>query len=63
MSNTRHHRGAKRRHMGTDFGAKYKCNKGYCAGVGPDPKALAHTEMRQDDKSEAVKGTDDWEDI
>lgn len=35
---------------GYDFGAKYKCDKGYCAGTGKAPKKLASKERR----SEAV---------
>lgn len=50
MARTRHHRDQKNLHMGEDWGAKYKCDKGYCGGTGKHPKDLAHTEMRMDKK-------------
>ena len=35
---------------GYDFGAKYKCDKGYGAGTGKTPKDLADSERRNQSK-------------
>ena len=50
MSRTRHHKEQKRNNWGKDFGAKYKCDKGYAAGTGPVPKDLADKERRNEGK-------------
>lgn len=41
---------------GYDFGAKYKCDKGYCAGVGKKPKDLADVERRFENKKAVKEG-------
>lgn len=50
MSRTKHHRTQKHCHDGEDWGAKYKCDKGYCGGTGKIPKQLANAERRNEDK-------------
>lgn len=35
---------------GYDFGARYNCDKGYCAGIGKTPKNLADSERRNEAK-------------
>ena len=50
MSRTRHHRRQRKQKCGLDFGAKYKCDKGYCAGSGSIPKDLADSERRNESK-------------
>jgi len=44
MSRTRNHNN--RQAVGKDFGARYKVNKGYCAGTGEDAKKPARLERR-----------------
>jgi len=51
MSRTRHHRGSRNRRLGEDFGAKYKCDKHYGAGIGKDAKHEADSERRNDSKN------------
>ncbi|MCP5007442.1 MAG: hypothetical protein GY941_26420 [Planctomycetes bacterium] len=50
MSRTKHHRNQKRRRCGLDFGARYKSNKGYGGGYGPQAKNAADIDRRQEDK-------------
>lgn len=50
MSRTKHHKGQKNRRCGLDYGSKYKHNKGYCGGYGPDAKNAADSERRQQGK-------------
>jgi hypothetical protein len=50
--------------VGRDFGAKYKCDKGYGAGTGPHAKNLADSERRADSRRlirEELKDIDDAE--
>lgn len=47
MSRSRHN---KHQHNGEDWGAKYKCNKGYGGGVGEFPKQSARKERRENSK-------------
>lgn len=50
MSRTYHHRNQKVIKGGVDFGARYNCDRGYCAGTGPYPKHLARRERRNESK-------------
>jgi len=50
MSRTIHHRSQKHAKRGLDYGAKYKCDKGYCVGSGSYPKKLAAKERRIESK-------------
>ena len=50
MSRTTHHRNQRIVRPGHDFGARYKCDRGYGAGVGPHPKNLARSERRSESK-------------
>ena len=50
MSRTRHHRNQDSNKCGLDFGAKYKCNKGYSGGCGTPAKNAANSDRRIDSK-------------
>lgn len=41
--------------LGYDFGSKYDCDKGYCAGIGSVPKKLANKERRKVAKKDIEK--------
>lgn len=51
MARTRHHGNQRSNKTGVDFGARYKCDKGYSAGTGSIPKDFADTERRQESKA------------
>jgi len=51
MARTRHHRNQRENKCGVDFGARYKCNKGYSAGTGSIPKDFADAERRKESKA------------
>lgn len=50
MSRTKHHRNQRNNKDGWDFGARYKCNKTYGGGTGPQAKNNADRERRMDSK-------------
>ena len=62
MSRTKHHRAQKHCHNGDDWGARYKCDKGYCGGTGKTPKQLAKTERRVEGKNIILKELNRGED-
>jgi len=56
VSRTRHHRSKKHQKCGVDFGARYKCNKGYGGGCGPDAKNAADSDRRIEAKHKIETG-------
>ena len=59
MSRTRHH--GNNNHIGHDYGSRFRCNKGYCAGYGKSARNEAHREMRADARAivySAMKSTE-----
>ena len=51
MARTKHHRNQRSNKCGVDFGARYKCDKGYHSSTGSIPKDIADTERRQEGKA------------
>lgn len=50
MSRTKHHYRQRRQKWGWDFGARYKHNRCYCGGTGPQAKDAADSERRIEGK-------------
>jgi len=55
MSRTNHHYRQHQRHFGRDFGARYKWNRHYGGGTGPEAKNAADIERRIEGKSILIK--------